>query len=643
MLLPDGGGRESGSAASNRVGWRAGELEIDTTHSRVTCRGMPVQLDFRQYALLLHLVEHGGSVASKEDLLCIGWPNRVVSENSLNKAISKLRHVLGSEHGELIRVVHGYGYRLVATPEPLLAKPADSEPAMAAPASARSAIRDARSLIRFYAGWPVAGLLVLALLSGWMLLSGRVDGSRSESGAVPMNEDVIAVLPFRDASNNGSLGVLADGIGNHLRDQLQRVPALRIISRARSYEHRGDATNPEAIARELGANLIVSGEVALDGDQLRVAFSVYDARVDEGGEVMTLTRSPQDQATLLEDLTGALFASIGDQPDRWGYDAASGRGTANVEAYQTFLSAATLFSGNNDPNSHRRAMAVLGQAIALDPNYADALLMLGGLYGGSGYYADSVEELVTGRKRALELMTRGMALVPDDPANFLLRSEMRLLYFFDWQGAQDDIDAARARTPGGESAMLLIWMARYSASLGRIDEAIALDARANALDPQAGGRRNQGWHYLAKGDTRKARAVLMLQLEDLPENPHTNFYLALCDILEGDPNSALPRLEHSSTLFRLVGTVIAQHELGDRAASDRALTKLKGQFAIADGYWVGAAYAWRGEFDLAIQWIERAMEGGDSSVMYLTFDPLLHRLRSDPRYPGLIERLNLPE
>ncbi|MBK9654145.1 MAG: hypothetical protein IPO66_01240, partial [Rhodanobacteraceae bacterium] len=225
----------------------------------------------------------------------------------------------------------------------------------------------------------------------------------------------------------------------------------------------------------------------------------------------------------------------------------------------------------------------------------------------------------------------------------LLRSEMRLLYFFDVPGAWADIEAAAARIPGGESPALLVWKARLLASLGpRIDEAIALDARAIALDPASGARRNQGWHYLAKGDTRNARAVLMLQLADLPENPHSN-YLALCDIFEGQPDAALRRLR---TLLHAVPA--ARHGdrpawKGDRAASDIALQRLIDQYAIADGYWVGAAYAWRGELDQAFHWIERAVRGGDSSAVYLKFDPLMRKLRGDPRYVKLLAEMKLQD
>ena len=631
--MAEGGDRRSAAAGGLRRVLRVGRFEIDTQRARVSRAGQVLALDRSGYALLLHLAAHAGEVVGKDDLLKAGWPGRVVSENSLAKAIGRLRQVLDDADAELIRSVHGYGYRLAAEVEAIESAVAD-DPAPGVPAS--SALRRTSRIVLV----ALAGLLLLALL--WSRHEGRAPVAPAVASAATADADVIAVLPLRDLSPARSLGMFADGIANHLREQFQRVPALRVVNRGPSQALRDDPRDAAAKARELGADLLVDGDVSLDHDRLRVELRVFDAQGRAVPWSRRFERPPHDQATLLEDMRAALLAEIGSRPGRWRHDPQRGRGTANEEAYRSFLRAATLFAGNNDPNSQRRTLAVLEQTIELDPNYADAWIMLAGILTGSGYYADSAEELVAGRKRGLAAWLRGMELAPDDPLNYIARSEVHLLYLFDWANAEADLETAAARTPGGESAQLLIWEARLRASQGRIDEAIALDARAIALDPLSGARRNQGWHYLAKGDTRNARAVLLLQLEDLPENPHTNFYLALCDIFEGQPEPALRRLELSSTLFRLVGTAIARHELGDRAGSDLALGKLIDQFAIADGYWVGAVHAWRGEADQAFHWLERAARGGDSSIMYLKFDPLLARIRDDARYTALLDVIGLP-
>ena len=91
--------------------------------------GTAVELDRSSYDVLLALLRHAGEVVTKEELLEAGWPGRVVSENSLAKAVSRLRQALGDQ-GAHVRAVHGYGYRLAV---PVSFQPASNEPAAIQP------------------------------------------------------------------------------------------------------------------------------------------------------------------------------------------------------------------------------------------------------------------------------------------------------------------------------------------------------------------------------------------------------------------------------------------------------------------------------------------------------------------------------
>jgi non-specific serine/threonine protein kinase len=93
--------------------WRFGTAVLDERVAELAVAGRPVSLDRSSYDVLLELLRHVGEVVTKDELLEAGWPGRIVSENSLAKAVSRLRLALGAE-GESIRAVHGYGYRLAA-------------------------------------------------------------------------------------------------------------------------------------------------------------------------------------------------------------------------------------------------------------------------------------------------------------------------------------------------------------------------------------------------------------------------------------------------------------------------------------------------------------------------------------------------
>ena len=53
-------------------------------------------------------------------------------------------------------------------------------------------------------------------------------------------------------------------------------------------------------------------------------------------------------------------------------------------------------------------------------------------------------------------------------------------------------------------------------------------------------------------------------------------------------------------------------------------------------------YAWRGETDRALEWLERAHAQRDGGLILVKVDPLLRGLRGNPRYTALIRKINLP-
>ncbi|MGX5729193.1 winged helix-turn-helix domain-containing protein [Pseudoxanthomonas beigongshangi] len=95
---------------------RIGDWEVDTV-SGVARRGHDgVALEARALALLLRLAEQPGEVVSLDALLARGWPDVIVSPDSVYQAITSLRRQLGddSRQPRYIATVPRLGYRLIA-------------------------------------------------------------------------------------------------------------------------------------------------------------------------------------------------------------------------------------------------------------------------------------------------------------------------------------------------------------------------------------------------------------------------------------------------------------------------------------------------------------------------------------------------
>ena len=107
--------------------WSFGAWRLSEADQRLLpAEGEPAELDRSAYGVLRYLLLHAGEVCTTEELLAAGWPGRVVSQNSVTKCISRLRRTLGDADAELIRLVHGYGYRLTGEVRYLAGSASDS-------------------------------------------------------------------------------------------------------------------------------------------------------------------------------------------------------------------------------------------------------------------------------------------------------------------------------------------------------------------------------------------------------------------------------------------------------------------------------------------------------------------------------------
>jgi hypothetical protein len=95
--------------------------------------------------------------------------------------------------------------------------------------------------------------------------------------------------------------------------------------------------------------------------------------------------------------------------------------------------------------------------------------------------------------------------------------------------------------------------------------------------------------------------------------------------------------------FRLLGLALVQHARGRSAESDAALRELIDQNAAGGAKQIAEAYAYRGEADLAFEWLERAYAQRDPGTGMVKVAPRLRSLHGDPRWQPFLVKMGLAD
>jgi TolB-like protein/Tfp pilus assembly protein PilF len=448
----------------------------------------------------------------------------------------------------------------------------------------------------------------------------------------------IAVLAFDDLSEKHDQGYFADGVAEEILNALAHVEGLRVPGRTSSFWFKGKGVEPAEIGRKLAVTHLLEGSVRRSGKRVRVTAQIVN--IADGGHLWseTFERSEADIFAVQDEVARAVAQALRVRLLPNSGSTADGTRTSNPEVYRLYLLGRQQLRTFNQ-ESNARAIASFKQALALEPTYAPAWAGLAHatFLSSATFEADSN---VT-RPAVLAAAEKAIALAPGVPDGYAVRAELRRA-LFDFAGAHADIERALSLSPN--DANTLVVQARLLANEGRLAESLKAARRAVDLDPlhaEAWVRLSSvlvGLNDLAGVRTAVARAEAI----NGKNNP-ADYYAVLAELLAKEPAAALEVARRSDLAWvRLTGVAMAQHSLGRAAESQEALDELISGHQREAAYQVAEVYAWRGEQDRALAWLDRAYNQRDTGLGHLTYDPALRLLRGDPRFRALLKKLKLP-
>src|SRR5262249_29188583 len=104
----------------DQKGYRFGPFRLDAVHGLLYAGPREVVLTPKAFATLQVLVEHAGSIVTKQELMERVWPETHVDENNLAQNVSTLRKVLADfdPSTEYVQTLARRGYRFTAEVNP---------------------------------------------------------------------------------------------------------------------------------------------------------------------------------------------------------------------------------------------------------------------------------------------------------------------------------------------------------------------------------------------------------------------------------------------------------------------------------------------------------------------------------------------
>jgi TolB-like protein/Tfp pilus assembly protein PilF len=446
----------------------------------------------------------------------------------------------------------------------------------------------------------------------------------------------IAVLPFLNMSDDASNEYFSDGLSEELLNLLVKIPELRVAARTSSFSFKGKDVQISEIGEALNVAYVLEGSVRKAGDRIRVTAQLIKA--DDGFHVWseTFDRNLDDVFVVQDEIAAAVVRGLkvtllGDLPEQQATD---------PEAYTLYLQGKYLSRLGGRENA-KKALQALEQALAIDPEYAPAWANLTFPYDTLIRHGD----LPRDEGAALALQALEKALEIDDqlvPAWAGL-SWLRKTYFWDWQGARDALDRALQLEPNNPSS---IGSAGSMAStFGELDKAVELFERNVEANPLSWTSLNAlGNRYRAVGRYDEARTMYERVVALNPEYRGARFNLASVYLFEGRPEEALAKLDGlpDGARYRQIKAA-ALHDMGDTEQAQAALEDFLQSPSPPDVARKAMLYAWRGDNDKAFEWLEVALEQRDTLFATILGNAVLARLKDDPRYADLLERIGLRE
>lgn len=563
--------------------FRFGAFRLDAGERVLLRGGRLVPLPSKALSTLILLVRNNGHVVEKDVLIEGVWPDEHVEEGNLAQHIFILRRALGESSGrpKYIETIPRRGYRFVAK----MMEPVDEA--------------DDKEIVS------------------------------------------LAVLPFVNASNDPNMEYLSDGITESIINGLSHLPQLKVTARNTAFRYRGVGIESREVGNSLGVRTVMTGVVQRIGEDLLISAELVD--VEDGSRIWSESHKRfSDIFSFQDQLAGEISERLrlklsGEQKERL-----TKRFTENREAYELYLKGRYAW-GKRAIEDLKRGVEYFRQAIAADPNYslayagmADCVVLLA-LFG-----AENPRDIIPQAKAAA---MKAISLDESLGEVHASLAQIRLVYDWDWKGAEADFQQALRLSPTYPTAHQ--WHGEYLVSIGLFDQGLAELKKARDLDPLSliiNTNLGLNLYWARRYDLAIEQLERAVELE--PNFFRAHLHLGMCYERKSMYREAIAELEKARSISENSWTLAAlshcHASFGARAEAEKFLGRLlelsRHQYVSCAA--IAVPYAgFEDRIDQTMEWLEKAYQERSGLLIWLKVWPIFDRFGSDARFVRLLQRI----
>lgn len=439
-------------------------------------------------------------------------------------------------------------------------------------------------------------------------------------------EKSIAVLPFKNISNDSLQEYFSDGITEDIITQLSKIADLKVISNTSAMQYKNASGNIKQIAEELQVASILEGSVRREGDQVRITAQLIDANTDQHIWANNYDRNITEvfaiQSEVAYQIANELNAKLTEDENK----RIQKKATGNISAYEDYL-LAKKSRGDSAYN-------LLRSALQKDSTFAPAWASLALIYSKMPLRDPTDRHFYI--SKSLDAALTAVNYGPDLSETHMILGDVLKTITLNPNLSIKELSKSIRLNPNNTEAY--VYMAYALMESGRFPEAENNLVKAKQLDPLSMLMKFAwlNYYYYSRDAGKYLEYLNQFYSSNAPglnRGRKTIYYF-----LQDQYDSVLL---YADRRYQNVETGIALIKTGKINEANIIIDSLRKASEDDNAFNIGIMYAWMGKKEKAIQYLNRAYLLNDYALISIKVNKLFDPLRSEDAFKNLLSKMGV--